>query len=93
MISRPRPEAIDATIAHFLPELTSLTDPTYQKNWVTVRALHFLSGALMRDSITGDDLNRLLHSISSIATARRVELNDQELAVEQAHRDLARAAA
>ena len=83
MISRPRPEAIDATIAHFLPELTTLTDPTYQKNWLTVRALHFLSGALMWDSITGDDLNRLLHSISAIATARRIELNDQERAVEQ----------
>ena len=58
-----------------------------------VRALHFLSGALMWDTITGDDLNRLLHSISAIATARRLELNDQELAVEQAHHDLARAAA
>ena len=93
MTSQPRPEAIDATIAHFLPELTSLTDPTYEKNWLTVRALHFLSGALMWDTVTGDDLHRLLHSISAIATARRVELNDQELAVEQAHRDLARAAA
>ena len=93
MISRPRPDAIDATIAHFLPELTALTDPVYEKNWVTVRALHFLSGALMWDSITGDDLHRLLHSITAVATARRRELNDQELAVEQAHRDLARAAA
>jgi hypothetical protein len=93
MTPQPRPEAVDATIAHFLPELTSLADPTYEKNWATVRALHFLSGALMWDTITGDDLNRLLHSISAIATARRRELNDQELAVEQAHRDLARAAA
>ena len=93
MISRPRPDAIDATIAHFLPELTAQTDPTYEKNWVTVRALHFLSGALMWDSITGDDLNRLLHSISAIATARRIELNDQDVMIEQAHRELARAAA
>ena len=93
MISRPRPDAIDATIAHFLPELTALTDPTYEKNWTTVRALHFLSGALMWDSITGDDLNRLLHSISSIATARRVELNDRDIMIERAHRELARAAA
>lgn len=93
MTSQPRPEAIDATIAHFLPELTTLTDPTYQKNWLTVRALHLLSGNLMWDTITGDDLNRLLHSITAITTARRRELNDQELAVEQAHRDLARAAA
>ena len=93
MTPQPRPEAIDTTIAHFLPELTSLTDPTYQKNRVTVLALHFLSGALMWDSITGDDLNRLLHSISAIATARRIELNDQDLMIEQAHRDLARAAA
>lgn len=93
MTSQPRPEAIDATIAHFLPELTSLTDPTYQKNWLTVRAIHFLSGALMWDTVTGDDLHRLLHSITAVATARRRELNDQELAVEQAHRDLARAAA
>ena len=76
MNSLPRPGAIDATIAHFLPELTALTDPVYEKNWVTVRALHFLSGALMWDSITGDDLHRLLHSISAIATARRIELND-----------------
>lgn len=76
MTPQPRPEAIDATIAHFLPELTSLTDPTYQKNWVTVRAIHFLSGALMWDSITGDDLNRLLHSITAVAAARRRELND-----------------
>lgn len=93
MTPQPRPEAVDATIAHFLPELTSLTDPTYQKNWLTVRAIHFLSGALMWDTITGDDLHRLLHSITAVATARRRELNDQELAVEQAHRDLARAAA
>ena len=92
MISRPRPDAIDATIAHFLPELTALTDPTYEKNWVTVRALHFLSGALMWGSITGDDLNRLLHSITAVAAARRRELNDQELMIEQARRDLARAA-
>ena len=76
MNSLPRPGAIDATIAHFRPELTALTDPVYEKNWVTVRALHFLSGALMWDSITGDDLHRLLHSISAIATARRIELND-----------------
>ena len=81
MTPQPHPEAVDATIAHFLPELTSLTDPTYEKNWVTVRALHFLSGALMWDTIT------------AVATARRRELNDQELAVEQARRDLARAAA
>ena len=47
MNSHPRPDAIDATITHFLPELTALTDPTYEKNWTTVRALHFLSGALM----------------------------------------------
>lgn len=93
MNSQPRPEAVDATINFFLPELTALTDPTYEKNWVTVRALHFLSGALMWDSITGDDLNRLLHSISAIASARRIELNDQDIMIEQAHRDPARTAA
>ena len=76
MTPQPRPEAIDATIAHVLPKLTSLADPTYEKNWVTVRALHFLSGYLFRDTISGKDLERLLHSLRAFAKARRVELDD-----------------
>ena len=87
------PESIDSTIAHMLPDIMSHPNPTTATNRLTVRALHFLSGALMWDSITGDDLNRLLRSISAIATARRIELNDQDIMIEQAHRELARAAA
>ena len=87
------PESIDATIAHMLPDIMSHPNPTTATNRITVRALHFLSGYLFRDTISGKDLERLLHSLRAFATARRIELNDQELAVEQARRDLARAAA
>ena len=76
MTPRPRPDAIDATIAHMLPDIMSHPNPTTATNRLTVRALHFLSGYLFRDTVSGKDLERLLHSLWAFAKARRVELDD-----------------
>lgn len=93
MTARHIPKSIDIAITYVLPGIMSQRPPLPDADKVASAAANFLSGHLFRDTISGKDLERLLDSLSAFAKARRVELNDQELAVEQAHRDLARAAA
>ena len=70
------PESIDITIAHMLPDIMSHPNPTTATNRVTSDAIHYLSGYLYRDTVSGKDLARLLHSLRAAAKARRVELDD-----------------
>ena len=70
------PESIDATIAHMLPDIMSHPNPTTATNRLTTDAAHYLAGYLFRDTISGKDLERLLHSLRAFAKARRVELDD-----------------
>ena len=70
------PESIDATIAHMLPGIMSRPNPATATNRVATDAIHFLSGYLFRDTISGKDLERLLDSLSAVAKARRIELDD-----------------
>ena len=70
------PESIDITIAHMLPSIMSQQNPTTETDRVDSNAAHFLSGYLYRDTISGKDLERLLHSLRAAARARRVELDD-----------------
>lgn len=70
------PESIDITIAHMLPDIMSQQNPTTATNSVATDAIHFLCGYLFRDTVSGKDLERLLHSLRAAARARRVELDD-----------------
>ena len=70
------PEAIDLTIAHMLPDIMSHPGPTTETNRLAADAAHYLSGYLFRDTVSGKDLERLLHSLRAVAKARRVELDD-----------------
>ena len=70
------PEAIDQTIAHMLPDIMSHPGPTTETNRLAADAAHYLSGYLFRDTVSGKDLERLLHSLRAVAKARRVELDD-----------------
>ena len=76
MTPQPRPEAVDATITHMLPDIMSHPNPTTATNRLATDAAHHLSGYLFRDTISGKDLERLLHSLRAFAKARRVELDD-----------------
>ena len=68
------PESIDATIAHMLPDIMSHPNPTTVTNRLATDAAWLL--VLFRDTISGKDLERLLHSLRAFAKARRVELDD-----------------
>ena len=70
------PEAIDITIAHMLPDIMTHPNPTTTTDRIAADAAHHLSGHLFRDTVSGKDLERLLHSLRAFATARRIELND-----------------
>ena len=70
------PEAVDVTIAHMLPGIMSHPNPTTATNRATSDAVHYLSGYLYRDTVSGKDLERLLHSLRAATRARQVELDD-----------------
>ena len=70
------PESIDVTIEHMLPDVMSHPNPTTATNRIAADAAHYLAGYLYRDTISGKDLERLLHSLRAFAKARRVELDD-----------------
>ena len=70
------PGSIDVTIKHMLPDIMSHPGPTTETNRLAADAAHYLSGYLFRDTVSGKDLERLLHSLRAVAKARRVELDD-----------------
>ena len=70
------PESIDITIAHMLPDIMSHPNPMIETNRIASDAVHYLSGYLFRDTVSGKDLERLLDSLRAAARARRVELDD-----------------
>lgn len=70
------PESIDSTITHVLPNIMSHPNPTVATNRFTASAINFLSGYLFRGTVSGKDLERLLDSLSAVAKARRIELDD-----------------
>ena len=70
------PESIDITIAHMLPGIMSHPNPTVATNRATADAVNYLAGYLFRDTVSGNDLARLLHSLRAAAHAHQVELDD-----------------
>ena len=70
------PESIDATIAHMLPYIMSHPNPATATSRLTTDAANYLAGYLFRDTVSGKDLERLLDSLSAVAKARRIELDD-----------------
>lgn len=71
------PQSVDRALAQIAIEASRTTDPDQSRYASTVYALHWLTGYLADDTMTGRDLQRLLGSATAFHRARALELADQ----------------